>query len=59
MSLYAYLIIKFPAILRNITKPSSSIFNMLVLLETPGGFGLFKVLNEKKLKSVEDLIKSF
>lgn len=32
---------------------------MLVLLETPGGFALFKVLNEKKLKSVEDLIQQF
>lgn len=32
---------------------------MLVLFETPAGFGLFKVLNEGKLSKVEDLWKEF
>jgi nucleolar protein 58 len=32
---------------------------MLVLLETPAGFALFKVLKEKKLKQVESLAEEF
>jgi hypothetical protein len=32
---------------------------MLALFETPAGFALFKVLNEKKLDNVEDLWKEF
>ncbi|KAJ8751062.1 hypothetical protein K2173_016243 [Erythroxylum novogranatense] len=32
---------------------------MLVLFETPGGFALFKVLDEGKLSKVEDLWKEF
>lgn len=32
---------------------------MLVLFETSGGFALFKVLNEKKLKKVENLAEEF
>uniref|UniRef100_A0A453ARU7 Nucleolar protein 58/56 N-terminal domain-containing protein n=1 Tax=Aegilops tauschii subsp. strangulata TaxID=200361 RepID=A0A453ARU7_AEGTS len=32
---------------------------MLVLFETPAGFALFKVLDEGKLSSVEDLWKDF
>jgi len=32
---------------------------MLVLFETPAGFGLFKVLNESKLAKVEDLYQDF
>jgi hypothetical protein len=32
---------------------------MFVLFETPAGFGLFKVLNEGKLKNPENLWKEF
>jgi len=32
---------------------------MLVLFETPGGYGLFKVLDEGKLNKVEDIQKCF
>jgi nucleolar protein 58 len=32
---------------------------MLVLFETPGGYALFKVLNEGKLKDVENIWKEF
>ncbi|KAK6926726.1 Nucleolar protein 58/56, N-terminal [Dillenia turbinata] len=32
---------------------------MLVLLETPAGFALFKVLDEGKLSKVEELWKEF
>lgn len=32
---------------------------MLILFETPAGFTLFKVLDEKKLQNVDDLHKSF
>jgi len=32
---------------------------MLVLFETPGGYGLFKVLDEGKLSKVEDIQKCF
>jgi len=32
---------------------------MLVLFETSGGFALFKVLNESKLKKVQDLAQDF
>lgn len=28
---------------------------MLILLETPAGYGLFKVKNQKKLGSIEDI----
>ena len=32
---------------------------MLVLFETPAGFALFKVTDEKKVTSVEDVAKCF
>ena len=32
---------------------------MLVLLETPAGYALFKVLKEKKLKNVENIYEHF
>ena len=32
---------------------------MLVLLETPAGYALFKVLSEKKLRKVEDIWEHF
>lgn len=32
---------------------------MLVLFETPGGYALFKVLKEGKLKDVESLSNEF
>ena len=32
---------------------------MLVLFETPAGYALFKVLDESKLKSVEDIQSCF
>ncbi|XP_077997510.1 nucleolar protein 58-like isoform X2 [Glandiceps talaboti] len=32
---------------------------MLVLFETPAGFAIFKLLNEKKLKEVDNLYKDF
>ena len=32
---------------------------MYVLFETPGGFALFKVLKEGKLKDVDNLHKEF
>ena len=32
---------------------------MLLLLETPAGYALFKVLNEKKLKNVENIWEHF
>jgi hypothetical protein len=32
---------------------------VLVLFETPGGFALFKVVKEGKLKEVESLHESF
>lgn len=32
---------------------------MLVLFETPAGYALFEVLNEKKLEKVSDIIKAF
>jgi nucleolar protein 58 len=32
---------------------------MLVLFETAAGFALFKVLNEGKLKSVDDIYQEF
>ena len=32
---------------------------MLVLYETPAGYALFKVLDEKKLSNVENLYKHF
>ncbi|KAJ0959143.1 hypothetical protein HanPSC8_Chr00c450g0808431 [Helianthus annuus] len=32
---------------------------MLVLFETPAGFALFKVLDERKLSKVDDLWKEF
>jgi len=28
---------------------------MIILLETPAGFALFKVINEKKLKKIDDV----
>jgi nucleolar protein 58 len=32
---------------------------MLVLFETPGGLALFNVLDEKKIRNVDDLWQSF
>jgi len=32
---------------------------MLVLFETPAGFSLFKVLDDNKLKSADDIWKEF
>ena len=32
---------------------------MLILLETPAGYALFKVLNEKKLVNVDNIYKYF
>ena len=32
---------------------------MLVLFETPAGYAVFKLLNEKKLQKVDDLYKEF
>ena len=32
---------------------------MLVLLETPTGYGIFKISNKKKLESVEDIASMF
>ena len=32
---------------------------VLVLFETPGGFALFKVIKDGKLKNIDDLHKSF
>jgi nucleolar protein 58 len=32
---------------------------MLLLFETPAGYAVFKVLNEKKLQAVDDLYKEF
>ena len=32
---------------------------MLILLETPAGYALFKVLNEKKLKKIESIWEHF
>jgi nucleolar protein 58 len=32
---------------------------MLVLFETPAGYALFKVLDEKRLEKVPDIIKAF
>ena len=32
---------------------------MLVLFETPAGYALFKCLNEKKLKDVDNIYKHF
>jgi len=33
--------------------------NMLVLFETPAGFAVFKLLDEKKLKQVDNLYQDF
>ena len=33
--------------------------NMLVLFETPGGYALFKVLDEGKVESVENISEQF
>jgi len=32
---------------------------MLVLFETPAGYALFKVLDEKKIEKVDDIIEAF
>ena len=32
---------------------------MLILFETPSGYAIFKVLNEKKLSKVENVYKYF
>ena len=32
---------------------------MLVLFETPAGYALFKVLNDKKVEKVSDIVAAF
>lgn len=32
---------------------------MLILYETPAGYALFKVLKEKKLEKIDDIIAAF
>lgn len=32
---------------------------MLVLFETPAGYALFKVLDEKRLEKVNDIVSAF
>merc|ERR1711910_35087 len=54
--------VSFPSLIPKEKNPknlASNQFKMLVLFETPAGFAIFKLLDEKKVQQSEDLYKDF